>query len=73
MILGLVGVLLLFAGIQSRMNKRKWAAQMAYLEMISATENNDAEVDQISEIPEPVLEMMDNSIDRYEEEDIELV
>ena len=73
MILGLVGVLLLFAGIQSRMNKRKWAAQMAYLEMISATENNNAEVDQMTEIPEPILEMIDNSIDRYEEEDIELV
>jgi hypothetical protein len=55
------------------MNKRKWAAQMAYLEMISATENNNAEVDQMTEIPEPILEMIDNSIDRYEEEDIELV
>tara|TARA_B110000444_G_scaffold14330_2_gene12305 strand:+ start:19764 stop:22706 length:2943 start_codon:yes stop_codon:yes gene_type:complete len=73
MILGLVGVLLLFAGIQSRMNKRKWAAQMAYLEVISATENNNNEVDQMPEIPEPILEEIDNSIDRYEEEDIELV
>jgi uncharacterized membrane protein len=73
LILGLVTILILFAGVQSRMNKRKWAAQMTYLEMVSNSENNVEIMEEVSEIPSPVLTLEDTPVDRYADEDVELV
>ncbi len=71
-ILGLVGTLILFAGVQSRMNKRKWAAQLAYLELISVQDSVEEE-QIIEEIPAPVLEIEENFVERYNDDDIELI
>ena len=73
MLIGLVAILILFAGVQSRINRRKWALQMSYLEMLSETENNSTDTTETSEIPAPVLVTEDNRIDRYDDEDIELI
>ncbi|MBR79455.1 MAG: hypothetical protein CMA88_01540 [Euryarchaeota archaeon] len=67
-----VSVLLLFAGIQSRINRRRWAAQMSMIESLSDSENEDATT--IPEIPAPVTsEEEPAGEDRYADEDVELI
>jgi len=73
LVLVVVSALLLFAGIQSRMNRRRWAAQMSLIDAISddqATVETDAE----QQIPAPVT-VLDSGhrTDRYDDEDVELV
>ncbi len=72
LVLVLVSVLLLFAGIQSRLNRRRWAAQMSMLESLSEDEVHVEE--NPSEIPAPVTAKEESSgADRYDDEDVELL
>ncbi len=73
LVLVVVSVLLLFAGIQSRMNRRRWATQMALIDAIS-DDQAAAETGEGQQIPAPVT-VSDSvqRIDRYDDEDVELV
>jgi hypothetical protein len=73
LVLVVVSVLLLFAGIQSRMNRRRWATQMALIDAIS-DDQAAAETGEEQQIPAPVT-VSDSvqGIDRYDDEDVELV
>ena len=72
MVLFAVSVLLLFAGVQSRLNRRRWAAQMRMLESLS--EREEDEPPKVPNIPAPVVkEEPPRTVDRYEEDDVELV
>lgn len=72
-----VSILLIFGGIQSRMNRRKWAAHIAYLEahnVGSESEEEDGEDEDEGEgIPSPVTQEEAPQRMVYEDEDIELV
>ena len=72
LVLLVVTVLLLFAGIQSRMNRRRWTAQMEMIEALS-----DESTDQVSvepDIPAPVTSAVSQpEVPRYEDDDVELV
>jgi hypothetical protein len=72
LVLVLVSVLLLFAGIQSRLNRRRWAAQMRMLEILS---DDEAEVQENTpEIPAPVtVEEEHRGVDKYDDDDVELI
>ncbi len=72
LVLVVVSILLLFAGFQSRINRRRWAAQMDMIESLSDSENEDAI--NPSEIPAPVTaEEEPVGVDRYDDEDVELI
>ena len=73
MIFALVAILIIFAGVQSRLNRRKWAAQMAYLEMLSDDGKNDESVSQEVDIPSPILAVEEEIPNKYDQDDIELV
>ena len=72
LVLVLVSVLLLFAGIQSRLNRRRWAAQMRMLESLS---DEDVQVQETApEIPAPVtVEEEPSDVHRYDDGDVELI
>ena len=72
LVLALVTVLLLFAGIQSRLNRRRWAAQMR---MLDALTEDDAQVhENMPEIPAPVtVEEEPKGVDRYDDDDVEMI
>ena len=72
LVLVLVSVLLLFAGIQSRLNRRRWAAQMRMLETLS---DDEVEVQgNTPEIPAPVtVEEEHRGVDKYDDDDVELI
>ena len=72
LVLALVTVLLLFAGIQSRLNRRRWAAQMR---MLDALTEDDAQVhENMPEIPAPVtVEEEPKGVDRYDDDDVERI
>ena len=72
LVLVLVSVLLLFAGIQSRLNRRRWAAQMRMLESLS---DDDIQVQENSpEIPAPVTVAEEpRGVDRYDDDEVELL
>ena len=72
LVLVLVSVLLLFAGIQSRLNRRRWAAQMRMLETLS---DDEVEVQENTpEIPAPVtVEEEHRGVDKYDDDDVELI
>ena len=55
------------------MNRRKWATQMAYLEMISDSGNEDENSQNNIDIPDPIMVDEDITPDKYEQDDIELV
>ncbi len=73
LIMLLVGVLLIIAGIQSNMNRRRWASHMALIDSMNKDESDDEDDDMgsISEPVEAVEESYDS--DRYDDDDIELV
>ncbi|MFL2493400.1 MAG: hypothetical protein ACJ0HH_01410 [Candidatus Thalassarchaeum sp.] len=73
LIIALVGILLLFAGIQSRINRRRWTAHLAYLESLGADEEEDSESDEEVSIPSPVTVSEDEDSDDYDDDEIELV
>ncbi|GIT40995.1 MAG: hypothetical protein Ct9H300mP10_00050 [Methanobacteriota archaeon] len=53
MAISLVGILLLFAGIQSRMNRRRWTAHLAYLESLGGDEDEEGDDDEDPDLPAP--------------------
>jgi len=73
MVIGLVGILLLFAGVQSRMNRRRWTAHLAYLESLGGGDEDDEDEDEDSDLPAPVTSIEEEESDDYEDDEIELV
>jgi hypothetical protein len=72
LVLVLVSVLLLFAGVQSRLNRRRWAAQMRMIESISEDETESQET--TLEIPAPITVVDEpKGVERYDDDDVELV
>jgi hypothetical protein len=73
LIMLIVGVLLIIAGIQSNMNRRRWASHMALIDSMNRDDSVD-EDDDTPVIPESV-ESVEESSDsgRYDDDDIELV
>jgi hypothetical protein len=72
LVLVLVSVLLLFAGVQSRLNRRRWAGQMRMIESISDDETESQET--TLEIPAPVTVVDEpKGVERYDDDDVELV
>ena len=71
-VLLVVGTILLFAGVQTRFNRRRWAKQMKMIESLSEVveevPNNE------SQIPAPVtIPEAPETVDRYDDEDVELI
>ena len=73
LIIALVGILLLFAGIQSRINRRRWTSHLAYLESLGGSDVDDSEVNDEDSIPAPVIVTEEEESDDYEDDEIELV
>tara|TARA_B100000686_G_scaffold68982_1_gene74778 strand:+ start:4737 stop:7616 length:2880 start_codon:yes stop_codon:yes gene_type:complete len=73
MIIALVGILLLFAGIQSRINRRRWTSHLAYLESLGGDEVDDLEEEDEDSIPAPVTAFEEEDSDDYDDDEIELV
>ena len=71
MIVLVVGFLLIIAGVQSSMNRRKWASHMALIESMNRDVDEDNEVVEIEESV-PVIEDSPDP-NRYDDDDIELV
>ena len=65
--------MLIFAGVQSRMNRRKWAAHLALIEAMKEAENDDSEVDPEDESETPIVEEEKEEEMVYDDDDIELV
>ena len=73
LIIALVGILLLFAGIQSRINRRRWTAHLAYLESLGGDGEEDSETEDEDSIPAPVTIVEEEDSDDYDYDEIELV
>ena len=73
LIIALVGILLLFAGIQSRINRRRWTSHLAYLESLGGSDDDDSEVNDEDSIPAPVIATEEEESDDYDDDEIELV
>jgi len=71
LVLVLVITLLLFAGIQSRVMRRRWSDQMALIDALSAEEGDSPP--QEDDIPAPVMTPdEDSQVSKYADEDVEL-
>ena len=66
-----VGFLLIIAGVQSSMNRRKWASHMALIESMNSDNDEDEEDIEIQESVPMIEELPDPN--RYDDDDIELV
>jgi len=73
MVIGLVSILLLFAGVQSRMNRRRWTAHLAYLESLGGGDEDEETEGEDSDLPSPVTSIEEENSDDYEDDEIELV
>jgi hypothetical protein len=72
LVLGAVSIILLFAGVQSRINRRRWAAQMEMIEALSDDDGTTVTVE--SDIPAPVTSQASKpEVPRYEDDDVELL
>jgi hypothetical protein len=68
-----VGVLLIIAGVQSNINRRRWASHMALIDSMNK-DDDDNQGQEVSDIPEPITSIeqpLDSN--RYDDDDIELV
>ena len=73
MAMAVVCIILLFAGVQSRLNRKRWAAQMRVIESLSEEETEPGQ-EVLSEIPAPVtVEEEPEAIERYDDGDVELI
>ena len=66
--------MLLIAGTQSALNRRRWKSHMAYLNAISDESEDDSE--EVDDIPAPVVSLEEEEEDEedvYDDDDIELV
>jgi len=66
-----VGFLLIIAGVQSSMNRRKWASHMALIESMNRDDEDEDEDVEIEESMPMIEELPDSN--RYDDDDIELV
>lgn len=73
LIVMVVAILLVFGGIQSRMNRRKWAAHLALLDAMKDEGEEDEEEDMGEDIPAPVTEEEEPDEMVYDDDDIELI
>jgi hypothetical protein len=73
LVIGLVSILLLFAGVQSRMNRRRWTAHLAYLESLGGGDEDEETEGEDSDLPSPVTSIEEEDSDDYEDDEIELV
>ena len=73
LIVMVVAILLIFAGVQSRMNRRKWAAHLALLEAMKETEIVDSDAASVEDLEAPVVEDEEEEEMVYDDDDIELV
>ena len=73
LIVMVVAILLMFAGIQSRMNRRKWAAHLALLEAMKESEEDHLIEESEDEFEIPIVEEEDEEEMVYDDDDIELV
>ena len=73
LIVMVVAILLIFAGVQSRMNQRKWAAQLALIEAMKEAENEDLDIDSEEDYHTPIVEEEEEEQMVYDDDDIELV
>ena len=73
LIVMVVAILLVFGGIQSRMNRRKWAAHLALLDAMKDEDEEDEEEDMGEDIPAPVTEEEEPDEMVYDDDDIELI
>ncbi len=70
----IVGVLLIIAGVQSNMNRRRWASHMALIDSMNKDDDSDDHGQEEPDIPEPITSIeqpLDSN--RYDDDDIELV
>ena len=73
-VVGIIGIMLLIAGTQSALNRRRWKSHMAYLNAISDESEDDSE--EVDDIPAPVVSLEEEEEDEedvYDDDDIELV
>ncbi len=69
----IVGVLLIIAGVQSNMNRRRWASHMALIDSMNKDDDDD-QGEEESDIPEPITSIeLPLDSNRYDDDDIELV
>jgi F0F1-type ATP synthase assembly protein I len=70
-----VGFLLIIAGFQSSMNRRRWASHMALIESMNREDDEDDEEDDSELESEELTPVIEQSPDpnRYDDDDIELV
>ncbi len=73
LIVMVVAILLVFGGIQSRMNRRKWAAHLALLEAMNGDGEGDEDEVEDYHLPDPVVEEEEPDEMVYDDDDIELV
>ena len=73
LIITVVAILLVFGGIQSRMNRRKWSAHVAYLEALKEEADGVNEEDEGDAPLPPDIEEEEVDEMVYEDDDIELV
>lgn len=73
LIVMVVAILLIFGGIQSRMNRRKWAAHLALLEAMNGEGEDDGTEEEEDDLPAPVTEEEEPDEMVYDDDDIELV
>ena len=72
-VVGIIAFMLLIAGTQSALNRRRWKSHMAYLEAIS--DDSEEEIEDQDDIPAPVLSIEEPEVEdiAYDDDDIELV
>jgi len=73
-VVGIIGFMLLIAGTQSALNRRRWRSHMAYLDAIS--DDSEDGTEEVDDIPAPVVSLEEEEEDEddvYDEDDIELV
>ena len=73
LIVMVVAILLMFAGIQSRMNRRKWAAHLALLEAMNEDGDDEEDEDAEDELETATVEEEEPDEMVYDDDDIELV
>ena len=72
-VVGIIAFMLLIAGTQSALNRRRWKSHMAYLEAIS--DDSEEDIEDQDDIPAPVLTIEEPEVEdiAYDDDDIELV
>ena len=72
-VVGIIAFMLLIAGTQSALNRRRWKSHMAYLEAIS--DDSEEDIEDQDDIPAPVLTVEEPEVEdiAYDDDDIELV